>query len=81
MESVHFETYVDAYKYCCEVHTHEDDYYGITADGHEEGFEDFSDDEEEATDEANPIPWDELTRELPLLHSRSLQILLRARQQ
>ncbi|CAK7568575.1 MAG: hypothetical protein SEPTF4163_006570 [Sporothrix epigloea] len=65
VESVAFETYADAYKYCCEVHTYEDDYFGATANRHEEEFEDFSDDEEEATDEANPIPWDELARELP----------------
>ena len=65
VDGVPFASYAAAYDYCLESHSHEDDYYGVMADGHEEEFQEASDEDEEPPDAANPIPWDELARELP----------------
>ncbi|EAQ87096.1 hypothetical protein CHGG_03715 [Chaetomium globosum CBS 148.51] len=65
VDGVPFASYAAAYRYCLENHSHEDDYYGVIADGHEEEFQEASDKDEEPPDAANPIPWDELARELP----------------
>ena len=66
VDGIPFATYSTAYQHCQENHCHDDDYYGAEAEGHEEEFDEaLQEEEEDPPDAANPIPWDELARELP----------------
>jgi hypothetical protein len=65
VDGIPFTIYSTAYQYCQENYCHNDDYYGAETEGHEEEFDEtIEEEEEDPPDEANPIPWDELTYEL-----------------
>jgi hypothetical protein len=78
VDDIPFTIYLAAYQHYQKNQCHDEDYYKAEVESHEEKFDEVLEEEEEdPPNAANPIPWDELARELPYrgLETEDIEVL------